>query len=170
MLIKGQRRDGAVLTEGSAAEIAVATASLSLDWLRGHDEAASAMALDAAPGVIRLFSIGWRLIGQLPQRLLGTCETALASAALNTKLARQPWLKSEVEGALDDLERSSRAREFAAAREALTLLSLAFDANACRALQGVLDDVPHIGDGAATRWIGSMDDLRVIARLMQQLR
>lgn len=187
VLMKALRRDGVPCTEADAADAALATASLGLDWLRGRDASAAATALASAPGVVRLFGIGWNLVAGLPARLVTACESAFASEAISARLAKRSWLRAEAEAGMDELARQVRGQDFLAAREALTLLSLVFDVGACRELRAVLDELPRIvvtdssvagssvtdssvaGSNEATRGIAAVDDLRAIAALMQRL-
>ncbi len=192
ILMKSQRRDGVPFVASDASEAAIATASLGLDWLQLRDPAGAAASLRAEPGAVRLFAIGWCLIAGLPARVVNACELALAGTAAVAKLAKRNWMREEVVGALDDLGRHVRARDFLAARGALTLLSLVFDPAVCRALRSVLDEVPRIdvhpatsrtrrvdasgpdaegagANDAPARWICSLDDVRQLTTLLQKL-
>ncbi len=187
ILMQSLRRDGVPFVASDASDAVIATASLGLDWLQLRDSAAAASALHAEPGAVRLFGIGWCLIVGLPARVVHACELALAGDAAAAKLARREWMRDEVEGALDDLGRRVRARDFLAAREALTLLSLVLAASVCRSLRSVLDEVPRIGVGRPAsspssadakdteandqhaRWICRLDYLHPLATLLQQL-
>ena len=182
IVVQSLRRNGAALVAHEASEAVVATASLGLAWLHVRDPSAAARALHSEPGAVRLFGIGWCLIGGLPARVVSACELAFAGEAVTARLARRNWMRDEVERALDDLRRCVREQAFVDAREALTLLSLVFDPSTCRALRPVLDEVPRISmrghvptvspadaSDERARWISGLDDLRSIAELLQRL-
>ena len=171
VVTQGVRRDGVPFTVAAAAEFVLTTAGLGLDWLYTRDASGAARALDEAPGVVRLFGLGWALIGGMPAQLLQACEDAFVGHAVTERLRSRQWLRDEVESGLDDLRRGLRSGDYAAAREALTLLSLAFDAAACRELRAVLGEVPRVADNGRVegRWIASLADLRRIAAAMRRL-
>ena len=175
VLMLSMRCNGAPFLAGDASDAVIATASLGLDWLQSRDRASAASALHAAPGVVRLFGIGWCLVAGLPARVVSACELAIAGEAASAKLAKRGWMRDEVQRALDDLGKGVRAQAFMDARDALTLLSLVFDPATCRALRAVLDEVPRISVRQQTasdervEWIASVADLRRVAALLQQL-
>ncbi len=171
-LVTGLRREAQATGDADAAQLALATAGLGLDWLQAQDAELAYDALRTEPGVVRMFGIGWRLLQDLPSQVIDACARGLTNQANAALLARNAWLRGEIGEAFTELQRCVVARAHAGARDALTLLSLVLDAEACRQLRPLLDEVPQLADPRGPdgqRWFASMADLRRAAEWLQKL-
>jgi Family of unknown function (DUF6178) len=149
VLMAGATRRGERFDERAAARAVLACANLGMDVLldpaRNSRAAAAAELLAEAPGVVRLFQVGWHVLQRLPARVAAVLEDTLQDPAMRQRLATRRWLADELVLALQDpplLELIAR-RAFDVIADNLLLLSLLFDASACQSLHALLCDVPQ---------------------------
>lgn len=171
-LVTGLRGAQQPISDADAAELALSTAGLGLDWLQREDAERALDALNSEPGVVRLFGIGWQLLQALPTQVVDACARGLARPENSALLARNAWLRSEIADGFVELQRCVAAHDHESARDALTLLSLVLDAEACRQLRPILDAVPQLADPQAPdgrRCFASVPDLLRAAGWLQRL-
>jgi hypothetical protein len=151
ILMVGCALDGKRFSEADAAQAALACANLGLDRLLGRDldpldrtQTADDL-LAAAPGVVRLFQVGWQMIHALPMRCATALIETLRSEHVRGRLARKRWILSEIESALTkpDILKLIEHGEFEDVGDNLVLLSLVLDARACHSLRTLIADVPR---------------------------
>jgi hypothetical protein len=163
---------GAGSREDLARQLAFATTNLGLELLEARGRPVD---LHRPPGAVRAFLLGWATLLDLPARLVAACASALESPEARRRLASRMWLHDTVRESIADLAGAVPQQRFDVAREALTLLSLALDAHACRAavhLLGVPPQFPALlegGDKDASRWIRTRQDLEQLAGLLRRL-
>jgi hypothetical protein len=159
--------------EDSARELALATTNLGLELLEVRGVLVD---LHRPPGAVRAFLLGWSTLLDLPARLVAACEAALESPGVHRRLASRTWLHDAMRESLADLTGAVPQQRFDAAREALTLLSLALDADACRAAVHLLGMPPRFpalmegGGKGASRWIRTEQDLGQLEGLLGRLQ
>jgi hypothetical protein len=128
------------------------------------------------PGLIRPFLVAWRILGDLPWQVVTAFDRAFAAPTTQDALSAGDWRYRQAEESLDDLRAAVRGGRFDAAREAVMLLSLTFDTNACRAAIHLLAALPAFpcllegGDHLAGRPIARRDDLAAVARLLSRIQ
>jgi hypothetical protein len=171
VVITGLRSNAAALSADSARNMALATCNLGLELLRATELSAD---LAREPGLIRLFLIGWRSVNELHERVRQAFERA--ASIPRPAGPRHHWLGEQVRVALNDLASALAKRNFAAAREAALLLSIAFDRSSCRDVALLLDEIPRFPErlqGAAqprgARWLESIEDLNRVVALLASL-
>lgn len=189
VLMVGSTFDGRRFEEAQAAQVALACANLGLDRLLGRDldkmdraDAADAL-LDCAPGVVRLFQIGWRLVQALPVRCATMLLETLRSDHVRERLVRKRWILAEVESALTEPDLLKLIEEgiFDDVGDNLVLLSLVLDARACQCLRALIADVPRypiqleLGfrraerTTAETRFFARVDQLERVEEMLEGL-
>lgn len=159
--------------DASARELAFATVSLGIELLeaRGFE-----VRLGEGAGSIRPFLLGWRTASELPSEVARAFEAALAAPAMTCYLEHRHWLRAQIEEALDDLRSALRGSRFPAAREAVAVLSLAFETDACRAAVHLLGQPPRFpvlldgGHKDHARWLQSLRDLDRVGTVLANLR
>lgn len=158
--------------EADARDLAFATASLGLELLETR---ATSIELGRPPGLIQAFLIAWRTLSELPPRLVQAFEHAFAAPAAMQQLERKPWLHPQMIESLDDLRAAVRERRIQDGREAIGLLSLVLDTDACRAAVHLLGDPPRFpgllegGEKDSARWFRSLRDLTTAGELLRTL-
>jgi hypothetical protein len=151
VLMAARTLDGRRFEEAQAAQLAMACANLGLDRLldRDLDPMDRAMQaddlLDDAPGVVRLFAVGWNVIQSLPTRCATALIETLRSDPVRERLERRRWILAEVESALSqpDILKLVEEAMFEEVGDSLVLLSLVLDARACQCLRSLIADVPR---------------------------
>jgi hypothetical protein len=151
ILMVGCALDGKRFGETDAAQAALACANLGLDRLLGRDldsldraHAADDL-LAAAPGVVRMFQVGWQVLQTLPMRCATALIDTLRSEHVRGRLARKRWILSEIESALTkpDILKLIEAGEFEDVGDNLVLLSLVLDTRACQCLRTLIANLPR---------------------------
>jgi hypothetical protein len=153
VLMSGSWYQGARFTETEAAKAALACANLGLDHLLDQRGTSSAgeradfieAALEEAPGIVRLFQLGWNLIQALPMRCAVGLLDALRSEHVREQLKRKRWMLDEIETAVNDPDIFDLIEqgEFEDVGDSLVLLSLVLDARACHCLRTLISDFPR---------------------------
>ena len=153
VLMSGSWFQGGRFGEAEAATAALACANLGLDQLlAGHggmraEERALLIEsiLDAPPGIVRLFQIGWNLIQALPLRAAHALLDALRADHVREQLQRKRWILDEIESAVSDPDILDLIEqgEFADVGDNLVLLTLVLDARACQCLSTLIADFPR---------------------------
>ena len=172
VLIAGVAVSGQVMRAQDARSAALATCNLGLELLRSRQ--AAQIGIEREPGLVRLFLVGWRALGEIAPRVVNTLTRSLRKlqAAAFALPPAQRWLLDDAQGNLRDLQLALSRSDFAAARAAAELLSFVFDAAVCRALVPLLDEIPRIRSGAgseALAWIESVAGLKAVARLLRRI-
>jgi hypothetical protein len=155
-----------------ARELAFATCNAGLELLARRDVEVTP---GVEPGLVRPFLVAFRVLEELPAQVVRAFERAYAAPRTRRGLAVRQWLDRLADESLDDLRAAVREQRFHAAREALGLLSLAFDTQICRAAGHLLDEWPAFpgilegGDHLARRWIRSGADLDRLAAALDNV-
>ena len=169
VLIAGVAMSSQVLRAEDARGAALATCNLGLELLRKRH---SGVSIEREPGLVRLFLVGWRALGEIAPRVVDTLKRSMRSlqAAAFALAPAQRWLLDDAQENLRDLQVAVSGRDFAAAREAAELLSFVFDPAACRTLVPLLDEIPRFagrGGNESPKWIESVAELREVARVLR---
>ena len=164
VLMAGSSLEGESFTGGEARDAALATCNLGLEYLQSKN---LQLRLDREPELIRLFSIGWRLLGTLRGRVIGSMKASLMDAEAAQPRNISPWLRNEAQIGIRDLQSAVEQQRFADARDAATFLSIVFDATACQEIAFLLDHLPHFA--SQPRWIGSIADFDQVGALLADL-
>jgi hypothetical protein len=124
--------------------------------------------IGSEPGLVRLFLVGWQVIGEVPGRVVDAFKRSLKELKAAMSLPAYDWLVQEAQGAYADLQAAFARRNFSAAREAVLMLSLVFEPRSSRAAAPLMDEVPRILaiPGGSARWIDSLADLRRVGELL----
>jgi hypothetical protein len=173
VLMAGSSLEGEPFPAGGARDAALATCSLGSEYLQSrHLE----LRLDKEPGLIRLFSLGWQLLATLRARVIDSIKASLLDLETRQRLKNFPWLRNEAQIGIRDLQNAVAQHHFADARDALTFLSIVFDATACREIAPLLDQLPHFApiiekseNKSQPRWIESIADLDRVNSLLSNL-
>ena len=173
VLMAGSSLEGQPFTGGDARDAALATCNLGLECLQSKR---LELRLDKEPGLIRLFSIGWQLLDTLRDFVIDAMRASLADLETTQRLKASPWLRSEAQFGIRDLQNAVEQHQFADARDAASFLSIVFDATACRAIAPLLDLLPHFAtivekshNRTRPRWIESIADLDQVNSLLSKL-
>jgi hypothetical protein len=173
VLMAGSASDGQPFTPGHARDAALATCNLGLEFIQSKQVAVK---LDIEPGLIRLFSIGWQLLGTLRDRVMDAIRASFVDLETTQRLKNFPWLRNEVQIGIRDLQIAVEQQQFADARDAVIFLSIVFDATACRAIAPLLDHLPHLATiteksrhKKQPRWLESIADLDHVGSLLTKL-
>jgi Family of unknown function (DUF6178) len=153
VLMAGSWFQGERFTEPEAARAALACANLGLDWLLNEAGATQKplrtrrieSLLEEAPGIVRLFQVGWNLLQSLPRRCGQSLLDALQADHVRAQLHRKQWILDEINSAISDpdLLLLIDQGEFEDVRDNLVLLTLVLDPRACRCLQALIADFPR---------------------------
>ncbi len=173
VLMAGSALEGQPFTGGNARDAALATCNLGAEFIQSRK---IALKLDTEPGLIRHFLIGWQLLGTLRNRVIDAVKTSLADLETSPRLRNSPWLRNEAQIGFRDLQNAVEKHHFTDASDAVTFLSIVFDATACRAITPLLDHLPHLAtivqnesDKNQPRWIESIADLDLVSSLLSRL-
>ena len=173
VLIAGTSLEQMQFTGRDARDAALATCNLGLEYLQSKR---MELHLDIEPGLIRLFLVGWQLLGKMRDRVVGAFSGSYSERATTERLAKSPWLRQEAHSGIRDLQNAVAECRFGDARDAVIFLSIVFDATACRAIAPLFDDLPHLEtrvkgskDSEHVRWIASLTDLNRIGLSLSQL-
>ncbi len=188
LVMAGLDQGGDRLESGAAANLVIATCNLGAGhelWLDGDVDGVEAVhdMLLQAPGLVRLFRIGWHLLANLPLTAAQRLKALFADATTRERLAEKPWVLSEVDGLLGapDFEEVVAARQFEDAQETLKILGIALEPEAVVALCVLTDGVPRFArvledrapTGAvmtyAARDLMTMSDLMTVHRFLDNL-
>jgi len=189
ILMSGSALDGQRFTEADAAQAALACANLGLERMLGRDrdpfDRAQAVddLLERAPGVVRLFQVGWQSIQALPKRCATALIETLRSDHVRERLARKRWILMEIESALSkpDILKLIEQGEFDDVGDNLVLLQLVLDERACQCLKTLIAAVPRypiqleLGferaerTTAERRYFTRVDQLERVDRLLEDL-
>ncbi len=188
LIMEGTDSGGERLESAEAANLVVATCNLGAGhdlWLENEADEVAAVErmLEAAPGLVRLFRIGWHLLSNLPGQAAARLKALFADPAVRATLAEKPWVLSEVDGLLGnpDFETVVERREFDDAQETLKILGIGLEPEAVVVLCVLTDGVPRFArlleqkppEGAvmtyASRFIATMSDLLTIHRFLDEL-
>jgi hypothetical protein len=183
VLMAGSWYQGQRFTEPEAAHAALACANLGLDYLERRGNGERDAALLEAPGLVRLFRIGWQLLQALPRRCALALTATLRAGHVREQFAHKRWILEEVDSALHhpELTLLIELGEFEEAAESLVLLALVLDARAHHCLRVLIADFPRYprqldaGFERATlttrssRFLKSMHDLSRIDDLLDNL-
>jgi hypothetical protein len=166
VLIAGIAVDGSPFNPAQARDAVMATCNLGLETLRSRGEQ---VRIDHEPGLVRLFLVGFSVLGTLPAKIARSCLAHLQALRQDCAEPLHEWLVEQAEVCVADLNTAVAAGNLAAAREAMLALCFVFEPRACQAVVPLLDDLPRLGatDGNAATWIDSLDSLHEVARLLQ---
>jgi Family of unknown function (DUF6178) len=173
VLMAGSPLEGQPLTGVEARDAALATCNLGLEYLQSrHFE----FGLDKEPGLIRIFAIGWKWLDALRDRVIESMRASLIDLEAAQPLKNSAWLRNEALIGIRDLQKAVERREFADVRDAITFLSIVFEAAACREIAPLLDHLPHFAplisgsmNKSQPRWIESIADLERVSSLLSNL-
>ncbi|MEQ8860344.1 MAG: DUF6178 family protein [Pseudomonadales bacterium] len=158
--------------EDAARDLAFATVNLGLELLEARGETAD---LEAPPGLVRAFMLAWHTLLGMPRAVARAVDTGIAAPRTVAWLGSRAWLREQIDESQQDLHRAVRDGDTEAAREALALLSLALDTDACRGAAHLLGPMPRFPcalEGGAkedARWFRSIADLERVAVLLRTL-
>ena len=191
VLMAGSWYQGGRFTEAEAARAALACANLGLDLLLNEERATSPSqraqfvetTLEDAPGIVRLFQVGWNLLQALPMRSAVSLLEALRSDHVRAQLKHKRWMLDEIETAVNDPDifELIEQGEFADVADNLVLLSLVLDARACQCLKTLIADFPrfpqqlNLGFERAqastneSHYVSTLQQLNRIESFLQQL-
>ncbi len=188
LLMVGAESGGERLESSDAANLVIATCTLGAChdlWLEPEgDEVASVLEmLSDAPGLVRLFRIGWHLLTNLPGLAAARLKALFADQQVRDRLAEKPWVLGEVDGLLGnpDFEAVVANRNFDDAQETLKILAIALEPEAVVVLCVLMDGVPRFArlleqkppEGAvmtyASRYVATMKDLLKVHRFLDEL-
>lgn len=188
LLMIGAESGGERLASGAAANLVVATCNLGAShdlWLAQDVDGPDAVCamLQDAPGLVRLFRIGWHLLANLPRTAATRLKGLFADEAVRARFAARPWVLKEVDGLLGvpDFEAVIAARNFEDAQETLKILGIALEPEAVVVLSVLTDGVPRFArvlDGAppegavmtyASRDFSTMADVLSVHRFLDRL-
>jgi hypothetical protein len=188
LIMEGTDSDGERLESSEAANLVIATCNLGAChdlWLEGEGEPLERVQemLGDAPGLVRLFRIGWHLLSNLPGEAAARLKALFADPVVRATLAEKPWVLTEVDGLLGnpDFEQVVAKRDFEDARETLKILGIGLEAEAVVVLCVLTDGVPRYArllehkppEGAvmtyAARFITTMSDLLTVHRFLDNL-
>ncbi|MDA1075485.1 MAG: DUF6178 family protein [Proteobacteria bacterium] len=182
VLISGTQLQGERLDERAAAEIVIATADLGLDYIAATETVTDSTQtwLTRAPGVVRLFGVGWNLLQTIPVITARHVINVLEGSVVSKRLQSKPWIAEEIRAACrnPDFVETVAAGRFAEAHEALYLMSLILDQQVCAALRVLIDDLPRMpglfdpvrpSADAAPRLINALADFEAVSRLIHTL-
>jgi hypothetical protein len=168
VLIAGIAVDGTALNPSEAPGAVLATCNLGLETLRSRGERVQ---IDREPGLVRLFLVGFGILGTLPEKVARSFVECL-------KLLRKPsseplheWLVEQAEVSVADLDNAVSKGDFEAAREAAMALCFVFEPRTCRAIVPLLDELPRLSavEGKTATWIDSLDAFGSAADLLRRL-
>lgn len=188
LLMAGTESGGERLESGPAANLAIATCNLGAChdlWLDREVDGVAAVhdALCAAPGLVRLFRIGWCLLANLPGQAAVRLKALFADPMVRQRLSEKPWVLAEVDGLLGvpDFEAVVRDGNFEDAQETLKILGIALEPEAVVVLNVLTDGVPKFArvlehrppQGAvmtyASRYFATMSDLLAVHGFLDNL-
>jgi hypothetical protein len=188
LLMVGAESGGERLESSDAANLVISACTLGAChdlWLEqeGDEVDSVEQMLAGAPGLVRLFRIGWHLLANLPGMAAARLKALFADQAVRGRLAEKPWVLSEVDGLLGnpDFEAVVASRNFEDAQETLKILAIALEPEAVVVLCVLMDGVPRFArlleqkppEGAvmtyAARYITTMKDLLKVHRFLDDL-
>jgi Family of unknown function (DUF6178) len=173
VLMAGSSLEGQRFSGRDARDAALATCNLGVGVILSRQ---SALNLDAEPGLIRPFLIGWHLLHTVRDSVIDAMQTLSIDLESSQRLKNFPWLRNETRIGIRDLRKAVEQQRFADVRDAATFLSIVFDATACRAIAPMLDHLPHFtmtmqnkSKELQPRWIESISDLDQVDSLLSGL-
>jgi hypothetical protein len=173
VLMAGSSLEGQPFTGADARDAAFATCNLGVEFIQSRQ---TALKLDREPGLIRLFLIGWQLLDTLRDRVIDAMKESLEDLEIKQRLKTAPWLRNEAYIGIRDLQNAVEGHQFADTRDAITFLSIVFDATACLEIAPLLDHLPHFApriekskNKSQFRWIESIPDLDRVSSLLSNL-
>lgn len=191
VLMAGSWYQGGRFTEAEAARAALSCANLGLDVLLSEEPPMSSAersqfvetTLEDAPGIVRLFQIGWNVLQALPMRSAVGLLDALRSDPVRAQLKHKRWMLDEIETAVNDPDIFDLIEqgEFADVADNLVLLSLVLDARACHCLKVLISDFPrfplqlHLGFERAqastneNQYLSTLQQLDRVEAFLQEL-
>lgn len=188
LLMVGAESGGERLESSHAANLVIATCTLGACqelWLEPEGDEVEAVLemLSDAPGLVRLFRIGWHLLANLPGLAARRLKALFADPEVRDRLAEKPWVLGEVDGLLGnpDFEEVVASRNFEDAQETLKILAIALEPEAVVMLCVLMDGVPRFArlleqkppEGAvmtyASRYLATMKDLLIVHRFLDGL-
>ena len=149
-----------------SSDLVLATCNLGLETLQSRGEQ---VIIDGEPGLVRLFLVGFSVLGTLPGRVAEAFVRRLKILRKARTGALHEWLVEQAEGLVADLHEAVRQEDFVAAREATMALGFVFEPRTCRAIVPLLDELPRLGtaDSKAPTWIDSLTALAAAADLLR---
>jgi hypothetical protein len=188
LVMEGTESGGERLESSEAANLVIATCNLGAChdlWLETEPDPVEAVQkmLATAPGLVRLFRIGWHLLSNLPRDAAARLKALFADPLVRATLSEKPWVLSEVDGLLGnpDFETVVSSRNFDDAQETLKILAIGLEPEAVVVLCVLTDGVPRFArlleqkppEGAvmtyASRYIATMKDLLALHRFLDNL-
>ena len=188
LLMVGVELGSERLESGPAANLVVATCNLGAShelWLApaGDPVAAVQAMLQAEPGLVRLFRVGWHLLANLPVEAAERLVLLFSNEAVRERLQEKRWVLDEVDAllAVPDFKQTVAERNFEDAQETLKILGIALEPEAVVALCVLTDGVPRFArlfdgqppEGAvltfASRNFTTMSDLMAVHRFLDRL-
>jgi Family of unknown function (DUF6178) len=168
VLVAGITVEGAALSPEQARNAALATCNLGLETLRSHGER---VRIDHEPGLVRLFLVGFAVLGTLPVKVAQSFARSLKALRKANPEPLHEWLVEQAEVSVAELNETVRNRNFEAAREATLALGFVFEPRTCRAIAPLLDELPRLGavDSNAVTWIDSVAAVANAAQLLRDI-
>jgi hypothetical protein len=173
VLMAGGSLEGRPFTGGDARDGALATCNLGVEFIQSSQ---TALKLDTEPGLIRPFLIGWQFLDTVRDRVIDSIQRSLTELETPRKPRNLRWLHDEARIGMRDLRKAVEQRRFADIRDAMTFLSIVFDAAACQEIAPLLDHLPHFApifeknkNRPQPQWIESISDLDRISSLVSRL-
>lgn len=151
VLVAGSWFQGGRFKEAEAAQAALACSNLGLDYVASHEASIRdrddliTSTLEHAPGIVRLFQIGWHLLQRLPRASAQALISTLRSDEVREGLKKKLWMLAEVESAVShpDLLELVERGEFEDVSDNLLLLTLVLDQRACECLRTLITSLPR---------------------------
>ena len=129
----------------------MAAASLGLDYVGAIDPVREIV---AAPGLVRLFRIGWHIHQGIPMEVTLRLKRLLAAADLGS--SPRAWMFAEVlnEIAGPSFLTAVENRQFEPVHEVSHMLSLLFSTQQCAELRALINDLPRVSKVASQQGQG----------------
>lgn len=167
VLIAGIAVEDRPFVPEEARSAALATCNLGLEVAEARGER---VRIEAEPGLVGLFLVGWRALTEVPGRVLNAFTDSLTALRLESLDPLHVWLVEQAEGSVSDLREAISKQDFTAAREAVTVLGFVFDPKVCREIVPLLDELPHLSAGEhGAQWIDSLQALERVGQLAHRL-
>jgi hypothetical protein len=173
VLMAGSSLEGQPFTGADARDAALATCNLGVEFIQSSQ---TALKLDTEPGLIRPFLIGWQFLDTVRDRVIDSIQRSLTDLETPQKPRNLRWLHDEARIGMRDLRKAVEQHQFADIRDAMTFLSIVFDAAACQEIAPLLDHLPHCApifekdkNRPQPQWIESISDLDRTSSLVSRL-
>lgn len=189
LLVAGSSLEGGIFTDAEAAKAVHATCNLGLEYCIfeepwDDEEAMLAGFLEAEPGLVKAFRIGYHLICQLPHKAIVTLVRELTGVRAQRELRPHPWIAEQVAKSIADANLQGEVDEdmLEGVRDIFDNLSLVFDHSTCQRLRILCDAFPcyprslepdakpSVRVDTRRRYVATPADLRAILEYLDRLR